>query len=92
MDSFSVLLDFTCTVLNKCYFFLISGYDIIWDNVDIKTDPHQMTSKHQRHDYHLFNVMAYKNRVDGNQLDDSYPQKEISSMNLAEFIPSSAQV
>ena len=51
------------------------GYDLVGDNVDMKTDPRQMTSKHQRKNYHLFNIMAYQNRIGANDLSDEAPQK-----------------
>lgn len=57
------------------------------DNVDMRTDPRQMTSKRQRQDYHLFNEIAYLNHVGATEYEDGGPVKDIRSTDFREFIP-----
>lgn len=58
----------------------------------MKTDPRQMTFKHQRKDHHMFNTIAYKNRVGGNHLEGNCPQENINTCHFSAFIPSVNQV
>ena len=49
------------------------GYSFTGDNVDIRVTPRQMTIKNQTSDIHLFQYVAFKNRVSGNHLSNEIP-------------------
>lgn len=42
------------------------GYSLTGDNVDLKVRPRQMTQKNQNKDHHMFQYVAYENRVSPN--------------------------
>ena len=63
------------------------GYCFVSDNVDIQIKVRHMTRERQHKDYHLFNMLAYKNRVGGNELSDEKPIASIKDIPLAEFLP-----
>ena len=39
------------------------GYQLVGDNVDVRTRPRYMTTSHSSTDYHWFHVYAVKHRV-----------------------------
>lgn len=51
-----------------------------------------MTTKNQRKDIHLYNQIAYKNRVGANILENDKPQRDIKSTRLEEFLPNNELV
>lgn len=58
----------------------------------MKTNPRQMTMKHQRQDYHLFNEVAYLNRVGATEHDDTSPLMDITTATFSEFLPNDEMV
>ena len=66
------------------------GYYFIGDNVDLRTQVRQMTIKNQAKDFHMYNLCAYVNRVDGNHLDNRTPKADASSVLFSELIPDEA--
>ena len=67
------------------------GYYFIGDNVDLRTQVRQMTSKHQPKDFHMYNLCSYLNRVSGNHLDNTLPKRDINTIPFNEFLPSQEQ-
>ena len=64
------------------------GFYFVGDNVDLRTQVRQMTLTNQAKDFHMYNMCAYMNRVSGNNLDNTKPKGDISSVLFSEFIPS----
>ena len=46
-----------------------------------------MTKTKQHKDYHLYNIMAYKNRVSGNEHSDEGPTADVKELPLTEYLP-----
>ena len=64
------------------------GYSFTGDNVDIRVTPRQMTIKNQTSDIHLFQYVAFKNRVSGNHLSNEIPTVACKDIPLTSFLPS----
>ena len=63
------------------------GYYFVGDNVDMFTKTRQMTVKNQNKDQHMYQICAYLNRVDGNDLDNSCPLQEAATAPFAQLVP-----
>ena len=64
------------------------GYSFTGDNVGIRVTPRQMTMKNQTSDIHLFQYVAFKNRVSGNHLSNEIPNVACKDIPLTSFLPS----
>ena len=64
------------------------GFYFVGDNVDLRTKVRQMTMKNQNKDQHMFQLCAYKNRVSGNNLDNTKPKDNIETVEFYNFVPS----
>ena len=73
--------------LNRHISLMHPGYSFTSDNVDLQINVRHMTQSRQHKDYHLFNMLAYKNRVSGNELPDDTPTRNVIEMPLAAFLP-----
>ena len=65
-----------------------SGYSFTGDNVDIRVTPRQMTMNNQTSDIHLFQYVAFKNRVSANHLSNEIPTVACKDIPLTSFLPS----
>ena len=63
------------------------GYSFTSDNVDIQIKVRHMTRSRQNKDYHLYNMIAYKNRVSGNNLPNDIPVVHAEDIPLTTFLP-----
>ena len=64
------------------------GFYFVGDNVDLRTKVQQMTMKNQNKDQHMFPLCAYKNRISGNNLDNTKPKDNIETVEFRNFVPS----
>lgn len=64
------------------------GYSFTGDNVDINCATRQMTLKNRNKDHHLFQLVAFKNRVPSNHLPSSVPSADVNKLPFSSFIPS----
>ena len=63
------------------------GYSFTSDNVDVQVKVRHMTKANQNKDYHLYNMIAYKNRISANELADDVPSLKIGDIPLTTFLP-----
>lgn len=63
-------------------------YSFTGDNVDMILKPRQMMKSNQNKDYHMFQYVAYENRVSANHLPDEKQITDICKMRLTIFLPS----
>ena len=61
------------------------------DNVDVIIKPCQMTQENQNKDHHMFQYVAYENRVSPNHLSDESPIGDINKVQFTTFLPSTAE-
>jgi hypothetical protein len=64
------------------------GYSFTGDNFDIRVTPRQMTMNNQTSDIHLFQYVAFKNRVSANHLSNEIPTVACKDIPLTSFLPS----
>mgnify|MGYP002803516413 FL=1 len=64
------------------------GHSFTGDNVDIRVTPRKMTMKNQTSDIHLFQYVAFKNRVSNNHLSNEIPNVACKDIPLTSFLPS----
>lgn len=67
------------------------GYSFTGDNVDMRCDPRQMTVKNRVKDHHMFNILAFKNRVNPNHLPNIEPKRDIDKEPFTTFLPSAEE-
>lgn len=67
------------------------GYTFTADNVDMRCEPRQMTLKNKNKDHHMFNIVAFKNRVNPNHLPDVEPKNDINKEPFTTFLPSAEE-
>ena len=67
------------------------GYSFTGDNVDMIIKPRQMTQANQNKDHHMFQYIAYENRVSPNHLSDEVPIGDINKVPFTTFLPSTAE-
>ena len=67
------------------------GYSFTGDNVDIRCKPRQMTAKNQNKDHHMFQFVAFKNRVPPNHMPNDKPRMKADDMPLTTFLPNAAE-
>lgn len=53
-----------------------SGRKIVFDNLDLHIEPHEMTEENQSKDIHWVSVMCAKNRISGNHLSTVVPNTD----------------
>lgn len=63
------------------------GYRLVGDNVDLLIKPRQTTIGSGNQDIHYYNMMAVKNRISGNHLDDAAPIGNIETTPWSVYIP-----
>ena len=63
-------------------------YSFTGDNVDMCT-PRQMTLKNRNKDHHMFQIVAFKNRVSSNHLPSDTPKGNVNEIPFSTFLPSS---
>ena len=63
------------------------GYSFTGDNVDIRCKPRQMTVKNQNKDHHMFQWVAFENRVSPNHLPNEAPKKDVMKEPFTTFLP-----
>ena len=63
------------------------SYSIAGDNVDIMVKPRQMMKSKQNKDHHMFQNVAYENRISANHLSDEQPVVDVDKISLLKFIP-----
>lgn len=64
------------------------SYSFTGDNVDMKCTPRQMTLKNRNRDHHMFQIVAFKNRVSSNHLPTDTQKKDVNQIHLTTFLPS----
>ena len=64
------------------------GYSFTGDNVDLRCNPRQLTVKNRTKDNHMFQVVAFKNRVPSNHLSNETQQKDVEKEPVKTFLPS----
>ena len=67
---------------------LVDEFQIIGDNIGLEIKPHVDSLHYRRQSIHWFNVLAVKQRIQAAKLPNDKPQRPISSMQNAEFLPS----
>ena len=67
---------------------LFDSYQIIGDNVDLKSKPTHFSLSASVKDHHWFSLYAIKNRVHGEQLANDKPTADISTLPLTTWLPS----
>lgn len=64
------------------------GYSFTGDNVDMRCTPRQMTLKNRNKDHHMFQIVAFKNRISSNHLPCDKAKKSINEIPFTNFLPS----
>jgi hypothetical protein len=64
------------------------GYSLTGDNVDMIVKPRQMTKQHQNKDHHMFQYVAYENRVSPNHMPGDITVADINKVPFTSFLPS----
>ena len=64
------------------------GYSFTGDNVDIRCKPRQMTMKNRNKDHHMFQLVAFQNRVSPNHLPNDAPKSDVMKEPFTTFLPS----
>ena len=64
------------------------GYSFTGDNVDIRCKPRQMTVKNRNKDHHMFQLVAFQNRVSANHLPNDAPKSDVMKEPFTTFLPS----
>ena len=67
------------------------GYSFTGDNVDMRVLPRQMTIKNKAKDHHMFQTVAFKNRISPNHLPDDQPKRDINQEPFTTFLPSAEE-
>lgn len=63
------------------------GFKLVGDNVDLRLKPRESTISEGNKDLHYYNVMAVKNRVPGNGLNDENPKGTLDSVPWSAYLP-----
>ena len=64
------------------------GYSFTGDNVDINCGTRQMTLTNRNKDHHLFQLVAFKNRIPSSHLPFNVPSADVNTIPFSSFIPS----
>ena len=67
------------------------GYSFTGDNVDIRCKPRQMTAKNQNKDHHMYQYVAFKNRISPNHLPNDQVTMNVDKVPLTTFLPNAAE-
>ena len=65
------------------------GYSFTGDNVEMRCTPRQMTLKNRNKDHHMFQIVAFKNRVSSYNLPSDKPKGNVNEISFSTFLPSS---
>jgi hypothetical protein len=63
------------------------SYQIVGDNVDLEVKVRHMADDNKNKSLHYFNLVAFKDQVNGNSLADSH-EKTLESIPISSFLPS----
>lgn len=53
--------------------------------------PRQMTIKNKAKDHHMFQIVAFKNRISPNHLPNDYPKRNINQEPFTTFLPNAEE-
>jgi hypothetical protein len=67
------------------------SYSFAGDNVDIMIKPRQMMKSKQNKDFHMFQNVAYENRISPNHLSDDQPVVDVDKISWLTFLPSAKE-
>ena len=63
------------------------GYSFTGDNVEMRILPHQMTLTNKNKDHHMYQMVAFKNRISSNHLPNVSPKNDTSQVLFSSFLP-----
>lgn len=63
------------------------GYSFTGDNVDMRILPRQMTLTNKNKDHHMYQMVAFKNRISSNHLPNTSPKNDASQGLFSSFLP-----
>lgn len=66
------------------------GWKYIGDNCDLSVKVRDMRQDNPNDSYHFFHTIAVQDRIDTSHLDSTMPKQLVSSLNITDFLPSSA--
>ena len=81
----SSLLDAVCACRKKMDSHL--SYQIVGDNVDLEVKVRHMADDNKNKSLHYFNLVAFKDQLNGNSLPDTH-EKTLESIPISTFLPS----
>ena len=64
------------------------GYSFTGNNVDMRCNPRQMTLKNRNKDHHMFQIVAFKNRVSSNHLSSDEPKENVNEIPFSTLLQS----
>ena len=67
------------------------GFSFTGDNVDMRILPRQMTLSNKNKDHHMYQLVAYKNRIPSNHLSNEHAMNDVKQVPLSTFLPSSEE-
>ena len=67
------------------------GYSFTGDNVDMRILPRQMTLSNKNKDHHMYQLVAFKNRIPSNDLSNENAKNDVKQVPLSTFLPSAAE-
>ena len=67
------------------------GYSFTGDNVDMRILPRQMTLNNKNKDHHMYQIVAFKNRVPSNHFSNKQAKNNVESIPLSLFLPSATE-
>lgn len=67
------------------------SYSFAEDNVDFIIKPRQMMKSKQNKDFHMFQNVAYVNRISPNNLGDDQPIVDVDRISWLTFLPSAME-
>lgn len=67
------------------------GYSFTGDNVDMRILPRQMTLNNKNKDHHMYQLIAFKNRIPSNDFSNKQYSNDVKSLPLSIFLPSAKE-
>ncbi|XP_022783267.1 uncharacterized protein LOC111324048 [Stylophora pistillata] len=67
------------------------GYSFTGDNVDMRILPRQMTLTNKNKDHHMYQMVAFKNRISSNHLPNISPKNDASQVLFSSFLPNAEE-
>ena len=67
------------------------GYSFTGDNVDMRILPRQMTLNNKNKDHHMYQIVAFKNRVPSNHFSNKQAKNNVENIPLSLFLPSATE-